>query len=261
MQEIDSVIIAKFFPIANLGVYKRAKTLRDFPVNFIFGGVNSVLYPAMTKIQDDNKRLIKYYSGIIHILSFILVPLSFILAIIAKPVIVLLLTEKWVDVIPYFQILMPIGFTIALSGLNVNIITAKGDTKFLLKFEFFKRIIFSIVTIVSLYWGIMTFVIALSGLTLIFFFINLYYGGKYIKFTLIKQLKIIVPYFILSVGVSIVAYFTFNLFSSYWLQLIIPSVICLSLYFFISNLLNLNGYRLLINEILLPLLNKKKTKK
>ena len=258
MEEIDTVLIAKFYPIANLGVYKRAKNLRNFPVLLVIGGINSVLFPSMSKIQDDNERMKKYYAGLIHIISFILIPSCFLLIIVAKPLVLILLTDKWAAVIPYFQVLMSVGFMTALGGLNTNILSAKGETKFLLKFELIKRIVFSIVIIVSLYWGIMSMVVAVSVISAIFFIGNFYYGGKYIDYKLSHQLKILIPYLIITFIVSIISWILYMQFDSIYLQLSVPLVVGSVLYLFLSYILKVKGLKMLREEIIKPIISKMK---
>ncbi|MAY82588.1 MAG: hypothetical protein CMP59_00480 [Flavobacteriales bacterium] len=258
LNELDTILIGKFYPAASLGVFNRAKTLRKYPLSIIAGGLNKVLYPSLSKIQNDNVRLTKYYSSLLHVLAFLVIPIMFTLIVVAKPLIILVLTEKWIEVVPIFQILCLVGFMIPIGGINSNIFLSKGKSGFVLKFETVKRIFFSLVIVASLPYGLQGMAIGMSIATSVTFIPNLYFPGKLIGFSMIKQLKIILPYLLIATMSALIAYTYHSSLNSFdlLLQILIPSIQIFILYIGLVFVLKLKGLELVKDNIVFPLIKK-----
>ncbi|TQI71951.1 O-antigen/teichoic acid export membrane protein [Gramella sp. Hel_I_59] len=263
LDEMDTILIGKFYPAASLGIFNRAKTLRKYPLQIIGGGINKVMYPSLAKIQDDDERLVKYYSALIHILSFLVIPVMFTLVIIAEPLILLILTEKWIEVVPIFQILCLVGFMISIGGINSNIFLTKGKSRFLLKFETVKRILFSLIILASLRFGLKGMATAIALATTLSFLANLHFPGKLIGFKFYRQLKIISFYLVIAIFSSSVALlYQFRLNEMNLLfQILIPSIQILIFYVFLVYFFKLKGFVLIMENLILPTIKKLELKK
>lgn len=187
------IIIGKFFPLAQVGFYTRAATMQQLPVKNLSSALDKVTFPLFSKIQDDNVRLKGIYSRLMKIVLIIIAPTMVLLAVLAEPLFRFLFTEKWLPAVPYFQILSVIGILYPINAYNLNVLKVKGRSDLFLKLEIIKKIIITLVIIVTIPFGIYALlwgqvIIALAGL-----FINAHYTGKFINYTAIDQIKDLIP--------------------------------------------------------------------
>ena len=129
-----------------------------------------------------------------------------LLIIVAKPLIVFLFTEKWVDSVPLFQILCLAGIVNCLQSVNYQVVSACGRSKELFYWNFVKRGAGLILMVGGLYFGVKG---VLWGMTISFYityFINAKLCYKSLKYSIFDQLKDSAPLFFNSVVSGIIAF-------------------------------------------------------
>lgn len=201
------VIIGKFFSATSLGFYTRANSVRLLPVTSLSGIINKVAYPLFAEIGNDNIRLKSVYRQIMKMLMFILTPTLTLMTVLAEPMFNFLFTEKWLPAVPYFQILCINGLLLPLHNYNLNILTVKGRSDLYLKLEITKRVFMIIVILISFQFGIIGLVWGLAFYSIIIYFINTYYSGKFIDYPAWEQLRDIMPIIIISAISGILVFF------------------------------------------------------
>ena len=112
-----ATLIAKFLTPYNLGLYSRSGQFATFPTSSIGSLVTTVTFPALSAAKNDRERYNRLYLGALELQAFLVIPLYIWLAIEAKPIIILLLTDKWIEAVPIFQILC-IGRILALLAIT-----------------------------------------------------------------------------------------------------------------------------------------------
>ena len=195
------VIIGKYFSTADLGYYTRAEQFNRMPSSNINKVINRVSYPVLSELQNDDVALKAAYKKIFISLVFISSVSMMILSAIAKPLIIVLIGEKWLPTVPILQLLCFVGLLYPLCDFNLTILKVKGKSGLILKLEIIKRILSIPVIIVGIIYGINYLIIAMIILSLFEFLINAYFSGKEISFTLKEQILINLP----SVALSFVA--------------------------------------------------------
>ncbi|MCA1787980.1 MAG: lipopolysaccharide biosynthesis protein, partial [Desulfobacteraceae bacterium] len=120
--------IGKFFPVAQLGFYTKAKQFKNLASEQLAGSVGAVAFPVLSRMQDDPSRL---RTGVRNFLTHTMVfiaPLLVTLIVVAKPFVLVLLTEKWAPMIPYMQLLCIAGFLYPIHLVNVQVLQAQGKS-------------------------------------------------------------------------------------------------------------------------------------
>ena len=186
---VYSLIIGKYFSANTLGYYARANSLKDIFVNNVSFSLAKVLYPTFAQIQDDNERLKSAYKRVMLHVFFIVAPLMLFAMIFARPMIRFLLTDKWLPMVPYFQILCIVGILAPLQSYNGNILLIKGRSDLFLRLEYIKKGIFLVGIFIGLNFGIYGLLINQVVSSLIGLYINSFYSGRLISYYPKEQLN------------------------------------------------------------------------
>ena len=196
---IYSLVIGKFYSSSDLGYYNKGKSFPLLIINNINSAINSVLFPVMSEAQDDGERLKMMTRRSITISTYIIFPAMAGLAEIAEPMIVLLLTEKWLPAVPFVQFCC---FTYAfwpVHTANLQAITALGRSDIFLKLEIIKKIIGIISLIISAPFGLYVMMVVRCINTIIMSVINAAPNKKLLGYSYIEQVKDMLP----AIGVSL----------------------------------------------------------
>lgn len=102
----DNVLVGWYWGAHPLGLYSRAYNLLMLPVRQLNGPAGSVAVPAFSRLQTDPERFARYYLRAISLIMWIGAPIFAFLFVAAKPVIVVVLGQKWEQAAPVFQILV-----------------------------------------------------------------------------------------------------------------------------------------------------------
>lgn len=203
---MTTMIIGKFYSAKDLGYYSRGESLATYPSTNITGILQSVTYPVLSKIQDDDEHLIQSYRKLISMTSLVIFFGMFLLAALAKPLIVTLLTDKWLDAGIYLQIFCFAYMFDHICALNLNILYVKGYSNLVLKLEVIKKTISISMILAAVPFGVMAICIARALYTQIAVVINTYYTGKLFGLGYVKQVKDFSKYLICSIIAVIPAF-------------------------------------------------------
>lgn len=225
-----ALIIGKFYNAADLGKYTKAKT---FPY-FISVNLSSILqraiFPILCQYQEDNDRLILIYQKYLRTCITVTTPLILGLCALASPIINLLLSEKWMSIVPYLQILCFFYILSPITMLNNNIYQAKGATDVFLKLEIIKKVIGFTCLCVSIPFGLKAVCISSVIGNIISLTINMSMTFKIIPLKFMEQIKNIIPVFVIGSIMAIITYCVTLLFDSSIYQLIFGIVIGVIVY-------------------------------
>lgn len=195
---IYNLIIGKFFPVAYLGYYTRAKSLQQLPVQNISSALNKVTYPMFSAMQHENVKLKMAYKKLMQQVLFWIAPTMILLGVIAEPLIRFLLTAKWVPAVPYFQTLCAAGILYPLNSYNLNILKVKGRSDLFLKLEIIKKVIITVGIFIAVPFGIYGLLYLQVIISFVAYFINSWYSGKMIDYPMIEQVRNILPIILLA---------------------------------------------------------------
>ena len=180
----------------------------------------------------------------------LVVPIFFGLTILAKPLIILLLTEKWASAIPIMQLICLSRLITIISGININLLYVLGRSDLALKQQYFKIAIRILLLIFAIRYGIVMIAAAELISTIIHFFINTYYPGKMMKYGAKDQIIDIFPILfsglIMAIPGFLIVYFTS--FSEI-LKILLTILSCVITYYFMIRILKIAEYNMLISRL------------
>lgn len=233
-RNVYTIVIGRRFSAIDLGYYSRAEQFAILPSSNLNVIISRVAFPILSTIQDDNQRLLNIYQKYIRISSYIIFPLMIGLVVLAKPLIEILLTNKWSEVIILLQILCFDWMFDHLSSINLNLLYVKGRSDLALKLEIIKKIIAILILLISLSGGLIGICIGRVLYSLIATYLNTYYTKKIIGLSFIDQMKDIIPYFLLSIAMGISIYWSIYFIGTNILQILIGLIVGIVFYFGLS---------------------------
>lgn len=230
---IYTILIGKRFSTSELGFYNRADSLKQLPVNNISGTLSRVTFPLFVKISHDDEKLRETYKKLLGLVIFVVAPVIVLMIVTAEPLIRFLLTDKWLPAVSYFQILSLAGMLYPIHAYNLNILQVKGRSDLVLKLEILKKIQIVVVVCISIQFGIKGLVWGQVLTSCSALFINTYYTAGFLKYSMLSQLKDLMPSFFLAAACGGVAWFAdvfyFNIYPDF-LRLVCISMIYLLLF-------------------------------
>jgi len=186
---LDYLIIGKLFEATVLGFFQRAKSLNLFVVSHSSASLMSVLFPVLSKVQNDLSQLQNIATKALGIICFVTFMLLGGLYLVSEELIVLLFGEKWLPSVEYFKILVLAGYAYPVSALLVNILSSRGNSKSFLRLEVYKKLISSISFVVLYYYGIDAFLISIVSLVVLSVSLNIIFATRelYLPFFLFAK--------------------------------------------------------------------------
>ena len=197
-EHMTTIAIGKFYTAKDLGFYSRGQQFAHLPSTAIIDVLGRVTFPILAKLQNEDDRLIQVYRKYIQITSMIIFFLLTLLAAMAKPLIIFLLTDKWSEAILFLQIFCFAFMFEHISKLNLNLLQVKGRSDLYLRLEIIKKIIAFSILAISIPFGVLIICISKVLNGQIALFINTYYTEKLFNLGYIKQLKDFSKYLIFS---------------------------------------------------------------
>lgn len=254
-KEVYQVVIGKCYTPATLGLYTRAKQFADLCSSNLSAVVGRVSFPVLSNIQDDRERLKLAYKRVIKTSMLPTFVLMLGMAACAESMIQVLIGNQWLGCVPMLQIICTYGMLYPLHALNLNMLQVQGRSDLFLKLEIIKKIIalgpLLLGIFVDIYWMLVgTFVTGIIS-----YYLNAYYSGPFLNYSIKEQIKDILPSFGVAVAMAIpvfaMRFIPINSYLMLPLQIVVGAIITIS----ICEATKLPEY-IEIKEIVTPLLNK-----
>lgn len=247
--DLRVVVIGKLYTSSTLGYYNRGKQFPSVIIANLDGSIQSVMLPVFSSHQDNRKRIKEMLRRSIVTSSFLVLPAMTGLAIIAEPLVKLMLTDKWLPCVPFLQIFCVVYAVIPMQKANLQAIKGLGYGDTILKLEIVKKIFGIIILCVTTFHGV--YAIAFGELlsSLVSTAVNAYPNIKYINYGLKEQFKDVLPSLVLSTVMGAVLYNLRFLAMQAWLLLIVQILVGIILYFGLARIFKLECLDYLLNTL------------
>ena len=147
---VAQLFIGNIYSGSVLGYFNQAQKLKDMPVNSTMQSVQSVTFPALSKIGDNDVKFTESYRRVVMLTAFMMFPIMAGLIATAEDIYILLLKPRWHPAIPYFRILCVVGFFYPIAVVAYNILKVKSNGSIILRLEIVKKLIMTIILIVTI---------------------------------------------------------------------------------------------------------------
>lgn len=233
-QNIYKIAIGRAYSAADLGFYDRAKHFAELSAGTVGAILNQATFPILASLQHDQKRMVSAYRRLIRMTAFVIFPTMTLLALLAEPLILLLLTEKWLPAVVLLQLMCFARVLYPISSLNMNILNATGRSDLFLKVDLSKFPLIVLALVITVPLGVKAMVVGHVVTTGIAFFINAFLPGRMYGYGAIKQLKDMTPFIIATVIMAGVVFFLTSLIDSLLLKLVAGAITGITTYLLVS---------------------------
>lgn len=244
-----SLVIGKFYSAKDLGYYNRGRNIPNMVITNINGSIQSVMFPAFSNCQGDKVRLKAMVRRSIMTSTYIIMPAMIGLAAVARPLTVLLLTEKWLPSVPFMQFSCFILAFWPVHTTNLQAINAVGRSDIFLKLEIIKKVLGFSIMVISIPMGLYAMMTGNCFSAVISSFLNASPNKKLLNYGYHEQIRDILPALLLSIFMGLVILLWTLTDMSSILILLCQVVTGTAIYFFGSKLLKLESYNYIINMI------------
>ena len=240
LNNVYNICLGKFYPAASLGYYTRTKSLADLSAGTIVSIIQQATFPVLAVVQNDKEKLVSIYSRMIRMSAFLIIPLMTLITLLAKPIVILLLTEKWISLIPLLQWMVFARIFLPMSVINMNLLNAIGRSDLYLKVDLSKLPLTILALIITIPLGVKAIVIGHVVTSALSFIINAYLPGKFYGYGAINQLKDMLPVFVATLGMATVVFVMSYFIDNLVFQLLLGGILGLVTYLFFCWLLKLD---------------------
>ena len=244
---IRTLAVGKIDDPTALAYYNRGESFPSLIVSNIDGSIQSVLFPAFSHHQEDKERLKNMVRRSIVTSSFLIFPAMIGLAVVAEPLVKILLTDKWLPAVFYIQIFCVSNLFRPMQGVNLQIINALGRSDINLKLQFLKRGIEFAVLLICLPFGIKAIAIGAALTPISSTVINSFPNKKLLGYSFGEQLIDVLPTFILSLIMGISIFFFSYLDINVHVLLSIQLIIGVIVYFALARIVKLDSLKYAID--------------
>ncbi len=190
---VQYLIIGRRFAPAQLGLYTQAQKMDQIVSYHLPQIIVQVMFPLYSKLQDDRERLLQVLTMNMRLVAFLVFPVIALLMLLAEPVFGLLYGAKWVAAAPYFRVFCCGGFFVALQNINFYAVAARGHSRTLFRWSFYKWGALLASMLAGMNFGMYGMLWALVASNLNIFLTNAVLASRLVGFRLRVQLRALLP--------------------------------------------------------------------
>ena len=206
-QQIQGLLIGRVYNASTMGYYSKAHGLEKLASTSISKVMTDVTYPLYAEAQDNKARMIGMIKRLTSTLSYLTFPLMFLLILLAKPLFVLLYSERWLSSVPYFQVLCLAGLPNCLQSVNLQTISAIGKSRTMFLWTLLKRGIgISMIVGGLLLYGMKGLLAGAVFNSWFSYLVNIGLVSKHIGYKWTTQLKDLLPMMVASLLAAGISY-------------------------------------------------------
>ncbi len=228
--QLTNLIIGKFYSSSELAYYNRGWNISQLPTTSIMNIITRTVIPILSFMQDDMNSLIYSYRKYLRLSCLIIFPLSALLAILAHPIIIILLTDKWEPTASLLSIFCIVFMFYPFINNAATVTTVLGYGNLIMKSTIVRRSVGLIILFITLMISVKAVAI---GLVINNFFesiVCMWYCQKCTGESVIKQFFYVKDIFIITLLMAAITYLVMIIFSSQWAQLLIAVTIGMTVY-------------------------------
>ena len=147
-----------------LGHYEQARKLRDLLVNSTMTATQSVTFPALAAIGDDDDKFASAVGRVVGSIVFLMFPMMAGLIVVADDLFDVFLAPQWHASVPFLRVLCLVGFVTPLAVVSSNILRTRSDGKAVIRAEVVKKTLATLVLAATIPFGAFAIACGIAGI-------------------------------------------------------------------------------------------------
>ena len=225
-----SNILGKFYSMSVVGNFSQANKWNQMGYNLITNMLYGVAQPVFTKVEDDKERQLRVLRKMLRFTAFISFPAMFGLSIVSKEVIVITITERWIESAGILSLLCIWGAFVPLSSLFSNLIISRGHSSIYMWCTISLCLTLLVAVIAASPLGFQWMLRLFIGINILWFFVWFWFVRKEIGLRLRDMLLDIAPYILLAAALTLLAAYLFDGITNLYFSLLAKVVFVATLY-------------------------------
>lgn len=225
-----TTLLGKFYSTADVGFYSQATKWNTMGYSLIWGMINGVAQPILSKVSDEPARQLNVFRKMLRFTAFLSFPAMLGLALIAKEFILIAVTDKWLPSVPILQLLCVWGAFFPIGMLYTNLIISKNKSNIYMWNTISLGLLQLIVMLIVYPFGIYTMIIFFVSINICWLFVWHYFVWRYLRFSLWQAFLDILPYALTAGACIIVTYYLTKGIDNIYLLLVSKIIIAAGLY-------------------------------
>ncbi len=226
--QLNSFAMGKWYSAADLAYYNKGYSFPQLIHGNVCGIIASVMYPAFSSEIKDLNRLKDMARKTTKMINFVLCPIYIGMIAVSYNMIKLLLTEKWIQSVPFLIIVCVTYIIYNISPLDLLLLRSIGRSDIVFRLEFIKKPIWLTMLIISVFINVYAVAIVLIFAVLLEAIINSIAIKKFLNYGFFLKLKdwikVIYPSLLMFIIVVAMNLFNINILILFPLQIIVGIV-------------------------------------
>ena len=195
---VSQLFIGKVYSTNTLGFFNQAQKVKDLTVQSAVLSVQTVTYPALAKIKDDTDKFAESFRKVLLINIFVMAPVSVDLSAVAEPLFRVLLGDKWLATVPYFEVIALSGLFYPLAMVAYNVLKVHSNGAIIFRLELIKKGIMTAVLALTIPHSTMAIAWGLVVMTLVEFIVNFAATRRYTTLSWWQMMRTLLPSLLLA---------------------------------------------------------------
>ena len=240
--QLRGYIIGIRYTAADLAFYNRGEGIPQLFTRNIDSTINGVMFPALSKLQNDREGLVRAISRSMKTSSYVLMPILFGLAAVCDKLVIILYTEKWAPCVPFMQILCVTECLGILNTANLQALKGVGRADVLLRLELYKKPVMIAILIATTFISPLAIAAGMCVYGVYALIINAHPNKKYVGYSFVQQLRDVSGNSILAVIMAVFVFMVGRLDMNIYLSLFLQIAIGVFFYIGFSAVFRIESY-------------------
>lgn len=151
---VNKLVIGRWIGSSALGIYSLADKLMRLPLVNVSDVTTSVMFPALSAIQDEVEAVRRTYLRGSRMIALITLPMMIALGVLAEPAILVVYGSKWRESIMILQLLCFAGVVQSMYGTAGWIFLSQGRTDILFRLGIYSTAVRATGVLIGSHWGL-----------------------------------------------------------------------------------------------------------
>lgn len=231
-----TLVIGRKYSATDVGYYNRSYSIAQYPSVNIVGVITRAIYPIQCEMQHDEERLESSFIQYLQMSCYIIFPLMVGLAVLSKPMVLVLLTDKWASMSELLSILCIAYMWYPVMVINNQMLNVRGRSDYFLKAEIIKKIVAIVILLLTIPLGLKILCFGILFYNILDMGIIIVFTKKVMNTGFRQQFQAILPIFLVSIGVGVVTHLFLLIISNVYIQLfggLFIGAVCLAFFSFV----------------------------